>query len=89
MKRVPHPPYSLDLAPCDFYLFGYIKGRLAGASLEEPDQPLQAIDGIFQSIEKPHWNACFRSGWTDWWFRRKYAEKSEDDPSFTRPVSRC
>jgi hypothetical protein len=32
--------------------FGYIKGRLAGASFEELDQPLQAIDAIFQSIEK-------------------------------------
>jgi histone-lysine N-methyltransferase SETMAR len=66
MKRVSHPPYSLDLAPCDFYLFGYIKGRLADASFEEPDQLLQAIDGILQSIEKPHWNGCFKSGWTDW-----------------------
>jgi hypothetical protein len=32
--------------------FGYIKGRLAGASFEGPDQLLQAIDAIFQSIEK-------------------------------------
>jgi hypothetical protein len=52
MKRAPHPPYSPDLAPCDFYLFGYIKGRLAGASFEEPHQLLQAIDATFQSIEK-------------------------------------
>jgi histone-lysine N-methyltransferase SETMAR len=52
MKRTPHPPYSSDLTPCDFYLFGCIKGRLAGASFEEPDQLLQAIDAIFQSIEK-------------------------------------
>jgi hypothetical protein len=32
--------------------FGCIKGRFAGASFEEPDQPLQAIDAIFQSIEE-------------------------------------
>jgi histone-lysine N-methyltransferase SETMAR len=24
MKRAPHPAYSPDLAPCDFYLFGHI-----------------------------------------------------------------
>jgi histone-lysine N-methyltransferase SETMAR len=66
MKRALHPPYSLDLAPCDFYLFECMKGRLADAPFEEPDQLLQAIDTIFQSIEKRHWNACFRSGWTDW-----------------------
>jgi hypothetical protein len=65
MKRVLHPPYSLDLAQYHFYVFGYIKGRLAGVSFEEPDQPLQAIDAIFQSIDKPYWKACFRGGWTD------------------------
>jgi hypothetical protein len=46
MKRAPHPPHSLDLAPFDFYIFGYIKSKLAAASFEEPDQFLQAIDGI-------------------------------------------
>jgi transposase len=52
MKRAPHPPYSLDMASRDFYLFGHIKGRLVGALFEEPDQLLQAIGVIFQSIEK-------------------------------------
>jgi hypothetical protein len=52
MKRAPHPPYSPDLAPCNFSLFGSVKGRLASASFEEPDQPLQTIDAIFQLIEK-------------------------------------
>jgi histone-lysine N-methyltransferase SETMAR len=66
MKRAPHPPYSQDLAPCYFYPFGYIKGRLAGASFEEPDQLLQSIDALFTPLKRPHRNACFRSGWTDW-----------------------
>jgi hypothetical protein len=51
MKRAPLPPHSPDLAPCDFYLFGDIKGKFTGASFEEPDQLLQVIDAIFQSIE--------------------------------------
>jgi hypothetical protein len=25
LKRAPHPPYSPDLAPFDFHLFGYVK----------------------------------------------------------------
>jgi hypothetical protein len=65
MKRTPRPLYSPDLTPCDFCLFGHINGRLTGASFD-PGRLLQAIDAFFQSIEKPRWNACFRSGWTDW-----------------------
>jgi hypothetical protein len=30
MKRPPHPPYSPDLAPSDFFLFGYVKRKLRG-----------------------------------------------------------
>ena len=29
-ETLPHPPYSPDLAPCDFYLFPYLKKQLAG-----------------------------------------------------------
>jgi hypothetical protein len=64
-KKAPYPPYSPDLASCDFYLVGYIKVRLAGTSFEEPDQLLQVIDMIFQCIKKPYWNAYFRSRWAD------------------------
>ena len=28
--ELPHPPYSLDLAPCDFFLFRRLKKHLAG-----------------------------------------------------------
>jgi transposase len=63
MKRAPHPPYSQDLAPCDFYLFGYIEGRLTGASFEDPDQLLQAIDAIIQSPEKTTMESVFQE-WT-------------------------
>jgi histone-lysine N-methyltransferase SETMAR len=30
MDQAPHPPYSPDLAPSGFYLFGYLKERLQG-----------------------------------------------------------
>jgi hypothetical protein len=35
---MPHPPYSPDIAPSDFYLFGTVKERLRtcqGGSYEE------------------------------------------------------
>jgi hypothetical protein len=54
MKRDPHPPYSPDLAPCEFYPFEYIKGRLAGAS----------FDAIFRSIESATLERMFQE-WMD------------------------
>jgi hypothetical protein len=31
MKQASHRPYSPDLAPSDFFLFGYVKGKLMGS----------------------------------------------------------
>jgi hypothetical protein len=64
MKQAPHPPHSRDLAPCDFEVFGYIKGRPTGASFEYPGQLLQAIDAVFQSIEKSTLERVFQE-WMD------------------------
>jgi len=30
MAVIPHPPYSPDLAPCDFFLFPKMKSKLKG-----------------------------------------------------------
>jgi transposase len=30
---LPHPPYSPDLAPCDFYLFPKLKSKLKGYNI--------------------------------------------------------
>ena len=34
---LPHPAYSPDLAPCDFYLFGPLKDSLRGKHFENMD----------------------------------------------------
>jgi hypothetical protein len=52
MKSGPYPPYSPDLAPSDFYRFGYVKRCLAGLSFEDADQVLAAVKGILERIEK-------------------------------------
>jgi histone-lysine N-methyltransferase SETMAR len=52
MKSAPHPPYSPDLAPSDFYLFGYVNRYCAGLSFEDADQLLAAVEGVLEGIEK-------------------------------------
>jgi transposase len=34
MAVIPHPPYSPDLAPCDFFLFPKMKLKLKGRRFE-------------------------------------------------------
>jgi hypothetical protein len=64
MKSAPHPLYSPDLAPSDFYLFGYVKRCLAGFSFEDADQLLAAVEGVLEAIEKVTLQAIFLE-WMD------------------------
>jgi hypothetical protein len=52
IKSEPHPPYSPDLAPSDFYLFGYVKRCLAYLSFDDADHILAAIEGVLEGVEK-------------------------------------
>jgi histone-lysine N-methyltransferase SETMAR len=36
-KNMEHPPYSPDLAPSDFHLFGPLKHHLSGESFPDDD----------------------------------------------------
>lgn len=50
--RAPHPSYSPDVAPSDFYLFGYVKNRLEGQEFRSPDELLDAVIEIIEQIPK-------------------------------------
>jgi histone-lysine N-methyltransferase SETMAR len=42
----PYPPYSPDLAPFDFFLFGYVKGCLKGIVFPSYEKLLDAIGEV-------------------------------------------
>jgi hypothetical protein len=52
MTSAPHTPYSADLTPSEFYLFGYVKRCLASLSFEDADQLLAAVECVLDGIEK-------------------------------------
>jgi hypothetical protein len=58
------PAVDRDVSQREGLESGYIKGRLADASFEEPDQPLQVIDAIFPSIEETTLEDVFQE-WMD------------------------
>jgi transposase len=57
--RVPHPPYSPDLALSDFWLFGHVKTSLVGQAFDEPEQLLEAITEFLNEIQLPEVVAVF------------------------------
>jgi histone-lysine N-methyltransferase SETMAR len=62
--HILHTPYSPDLAPSDFYLFGDVKICLAGLSFEDADQLLAAVEAVLEGIEKVTLQAVFLE-WMD------------------------
>jgi hypothetical protein len=64
MTIAPYPPYSPDLAPSDFFVFGHIKQLFRGAEFPDRDSPFDAIAQILTVLEKVTLNDLFLS-WMD------------------------
>ena len=52
IKRAPQPPYSPDIAPSDFFLFGYMKEKLKGCIFNSKEELLEAIYSILETISE-------------------------------------
>ena len=48
MKTVPYPPYSLDLAPCDFWSFPKLRGCCYKIIEEMKEAVMKVIDTLTQ-----------------------------------------
>ena len=61
-ELLPHPPYSPDLAPCDFFLFPNLKKPLAGRKFELNEEVISATEAYFADLQK----TCFSDGLKKW-----------------------
>jgi hypothetical protein len=76
MKRAPHPAYSPDPAPSDFFLFGSVKRKLMGYRAESESEFLVRIGVILGEIPREVLNAVF----FEWMDRlQKCIETNGDD----------
>jgi hypothetical protein len=50
IHQLPHSPYSPDVAPCNFWLFGYLKMKLECMFFTTPAALLAEIEKIFGDI---------------------------------------
>jgi histone-lysine N-methyltransferase SETMAR len=65
LQLIPQPPYSPDLSPSDFFLFGYVKNQLKGKKSKNPEALLSEIKKIMTGITKERRIRVFQ----DWIWR--------------------
>jgi len=53
-ELLPHPPYSPDFAPCDFFLFPNLKKSLAGQKFASNEEDVAATEAYFADHESLH-----------------------------------
>jgi hypothetical protein len=64
MKTAPQHPHSSDIAPSDFYHFGYVKRCLARRSFMDAEELLKQFDDFLTALTKLLCKQCFSSEWT-------------------------
>ena len=68
-KLLPHPPYSPDLAPSDYWLFANLKRMLQGKRFGFNEEVISKTEAYFEAKDKSfykkdiellekHWNQC-------------------------------
>jgi transposase len=60
MVIVPQPPYSPDLAPCDFILFPKLKMKLKGQRFETVSDIQREKEAVFDSIKENYFHGAFK-----------------------------
>ena len=56
IKTVPHPPYSQDLAPCDFCLFP----KLRGCRYETIEEMKEAVTKVIDTLTQDGYHGAFQ-----------------------------
>ena len=64
-QLVIRPPYSPDLAPCDWFLFYYVKWQLKAKQFQNVEDARAFIEGVILDIPQSAWSCVINS-----WFER-------------------
>jgi len=57
--QLQHPPFSPDISPNDFFLYGMLKKELQGRHNEKFDDLINSVDEILHKITKNTFSAVF------------------------------
>ena len=65
VQQLPHPPYSPDLSPADYFLFPKIKDSMRGKRYSTKEEVYDTFLDELKSLAKDDWKRCFEN-----WFER-------------------
>ena len=60
INTVPQPPYSPDLAPCDFCLFPKLKEKFRGCRYETIEEMKEAVTKVIDTITQEDFHGAFQ-----------------------------
>ena len=60
IKTVPHPPYSPDLAPSDFWLFPKLKENHSGCRYETIEEMKEALTNVIDTLPQEDFHGAFQ-----------------------------
>ncbi len=63
-KILPHPPYSLDLAPSNYFLFARLKNNMTGITFDSVDKLKQCVDFELGQIAQWEYAHAMRDSWS-------------------------
>ena len=60
INTVPHPPYSPDLALCDFWLFPKLKVKHRGCRYETIEEMKEAVTKVIDRLTQEDFHGAFQ-----------------------------
>jgi hypothetical protein len=63
---IPQPPYSQDLAPCDFFLFPTRTVKLKARRFDSIDEIQTESQDVMKTLTQNDFQQCFRSCKSRW-----------------------
>ena len=60
IKTLPHPPYSPDLASCDFWMFPRPKRELRGCRFEDVEEMKEAVTKALDTFTLEDYQQAFK-----------------------------
>jgi hypothetical protein len=73
MTVVPHPPYSPDLAPSNFFLFPKLKMKLKGRRFQTVEKIQAESQAVLNTLGENDFQECFKN-WQRHWDRCQASE---------------